>query len=76
MPADTGVLEAMLKRIQTLQGLKDSRGPQGILSRGANVYNGGSLAAQRGGGLQYGRYNPLQDANPVSLEAIRRKLYG
>jgi hypothetical protein len=67
MPADTGVLEAILKRIQTLQGLKDSRGPQGIMSRGANIYNGASLAAQRGGGLQYGRY-PYSDA-------AKRKLF-
>jgi hypothetical protein len=75
MAADTGVLESMLKRIQVLQGMKDARGPQGILSRGANIYNAGSLAAQRGGGLQYGRYNPLQNGS-VSLDAIRRKLYG
>lgn len=67
--ADMGVLESILKRIQTLQGLKDARGPQGIYSRGANVYNSGSLAAQRGGGLQYGRY-------PAYQQSAYRKLFG
>lgn len=38
-----------------LRGQKDSRSTQGIMSRGANVYNGGSNAAQRGGGSQFGR---------------------
>ena len=67
--ADTGVLEALLKQVQLLQGMKDSRGPQGIYSRGANVYNAGSLAAQRGGGIQYGRY-------PAYQESAYRRLFG
>jgi hypothetical protein len=49
-------LEALLKQVQALQGIQDQRGPVGILSRGANVYGaGGSMAAQKGGGPQYGR---------------------
>lgn len=67
--ADTGILEALLKRVQEMQGLKDSRGPVGIYSRGANVYNSGSLAAQRGGGIQYGRY-------PAYQESAYRRLFG
>lgn len=70
MPADMGVLESILKRIQTLQGLQDSRGPVGIMSRGKNVYNGASQAAQSGGGMQYGRYPYAQQ------QAIRRRLFG
>lgn len=31
-----------------LQGLKDPRGMQGMLSRGKNIYPGGSKAAQKG----------------------------
>jgi len=62
MGADTGVLEAILKRIQANSGLQDSRGPVGMFSRGKNVYDSTSLAAQKGGGMQYGRYNPLQEA--------------
>jgi hypothetical protein len=62
MAANPDMLQQIMKQMQLLQGLKDSRGPQGILSRGANIYNAGSLAAQQGGGLQYGRYNPLQEA--------------
>lgn len=38
-----------------LLGQQDSRGPVGILSRGANVYNGASMAAHSGGGSQFGR---------------------
>lgn len=67
MAADMGSLEAILKRIQMLQGMKDSRGPQGIYSRGANVYNAGSLAAQRGGGLQY--------SQAAKRRAAQRKLF-
>lgn len=70
MGADTGVLEAILKRMQTLQGLQDPRGPTGILSRGKNVYNATSQAAQSGGGMQYGRY-PYANA-----QAVQRRLFG
>jgi hypothetical protein len=73
MAADTGVLEAILKRIQTLQGMQDSRGPQGIYSRGKNVYNAASLAAQRGAPLQYGRI-PYQ--GPIQGAASRRLFNG
>lgn len=67
--ANTSVLDAILKQVQTLNGLKDPRSTEGIFSRGANVYNGGSLAAQRGGGLQYGRY-------PAYQQSAYRRLFG
>jgi hypothetical protein len=61
-------LSSLLKQIQTLQGIKDQRGPVGILSRGKNVYGaGGSLAAQKGGGPQYGRR--------PSNTAVQRRLF-
>lgn len=41
--------------LRELAGMKDARGPQGIMARGANVYGGGSMAAQKGGGQQFGR---------------------
>lgn len=41
--------------LQKLRGLHDARSSRGILARGKNVYNGGSSAAHRGGGNQYGR---------------------
>lgn len=44
------MLEMMMKKIKELQGHKDSRGLQGILSRGSNVYNSTSKAAQSGSG--------------------------
>lgn len=47
------VSPAAVQRRMTGQG--DSRGPSGILSRGTNVYNGGSPAAHSGGGPQFGR---------------------
>lgn len=46
-------MEEVAKR---MQGLKDARGPEGILSRGNTVYNGTSNAAQSGpGGADMGR---------------------
>lgn len=58
--------DAALQR--RLLGVNDPRGPQGIMSRGANVYNGGSPSAHSGGGPQFGRprTNPLDPnlANP------------
>jgi len=74
MGADTGVLESILKRIQTLQGMKDSRGPQGIYSRGRNVYNATSLAAQKGGGPQYGR--PPAGIPTQYQQPAYRRLFG
>lgn len=38
-----------------LMGQKDSRSTQGIISRGANVYKGGTSAARTGGGPNIGR---------------------
>jgi hypothetical protein len=61
-------MESILKRVQSLNGIKDPRGPVGILSRGANVYNQGTLAAHSGPGYpgQYGR--PPQNA-------VQRRLF-
>src|SRR5215831_6364738 len=36
--------------IERLLGIADARGPQGIMSRGSNVYNGGMPSAQFGPG--------------------------
>jgi len=47
------VSENAIQRRMTGQG--DSRSMPGMLSRGANVYNGGSPAAHSGGGPQFGR---------------------
>ncbi len=44
--------ETLLKE---LMGLQDSRKRRGIYSRGRNIYRGGSTAAHRGGGVQFGR---------------------
>lgn len=38
-----------------MTGQQDSRSTPGMLSRGSNVYNGGSPNAQSGGGPQFGR---------------------
>lgn len=55
------ILELLAKKQQELNGIGDARSMPGIFSRGANVYNGTSLAAHSGGGVQYGR-PPLQNA--------------
>jgi len=53
---------------------QDARGPVGILSRGANIYNSGSNAAHMGGGPQYGR---PRNGSPQQFEnAIARRLGG
>jgi hypothetical protein len=49
------MLEELMKTMKALQGVPDSRGLQGILSRGKNVYNSTSTAAHMGGGMQFGR---------------------
>lgn len=56
-------MEEFMRR---LMGMQDSRGPQGIAARGANVYNMGSPVAQQGGGMQFGRprMGIPQNANP------------
>lgn len=64
--------EAAIRRLRkrqtnNLPGVKDSRGPVGIFSRGKNVYNGSSKAAHSGGGVQFGR---------PSKNAIRRRMQG
>lgn len=46
-------IEALLKKRQL--GVRDSRGIVGILSRGKNVYRGGTPNAHSGGGPQFGR---------------------
>ena len=56
MGGDRGVDAGMnADLVRRLSGVKDSRGKIGIFSRGANIYNGGSKAAHKGGGVQYGR---------------------
>lgn len=61
----------MLKR---LQGIQDSRGMQGILSRGQNIYNSGSFAAQKGGGPQFGR--PVGGPQLVGPNSILQRMMG
>lgn len=46
--------------------MEDSRGPRGIFSRGANVYNGTSLSAHSGGGPQFGRPKKAKSTQPQS----------
>lgn len=53
-----------------LQGMPDPRGMTGILSRGSNVYNGASNAAQQGGGDQFGR--PAEGGLPPRNAILRR----
>lgn len=60
------------KAIDNLRGIKDSRGPIGILSRGKNIYNGGSTAAHSGGGPQFGR--PANGSMQQHDNAIARRL--
>lgn len=45
--------ESAIKRRMT--GQPDSRGPQGMMARGSNVYRGGAPNAHSGGGPQFGR---------------------
>lgn len=47
------ISNSALERRMTGQG--DPRGAPGIMSRGANVYGGGSMSAHSGGGPQFGR---------------------
>lgn len=60
------VPEDMMKK---LMGIKDSRGPVGMLARGKNMYPGGG-PAQSGGGVQFGR--PKGSTNLVA--AAKRRL--
>lgn len=53
-----------------LLGQVDSRGMQGIFSRGKNIYHGGTNAAHSGGGPQYGR--PRK--RPNLQNAIQRRM--
>jgi hypothetical protein len=61
-------LEMLAKKEKLLRGVPDSRSTQGIMSRGNNVYNGASLAAHKGGGVQFGR------PKGPTKEAIQRRL--
>lgn len=54
--------EALKRR---LTGQKDSRSTQGIMSRGANVYNGGTPNATSGGGPGFGRPPGIPQTPPV-----------
>lgn len=59
-------MDTSLEKLQkVLQGHKDSRSLRGRITRGNNVYRGASLAAHRGGGIQFGR---------PSKAAIKRRL--
>lgn len=58
----------MEELMRLLSGMKDSRGPQGIAARGANIYNGTSNAAHRGGGPQFGR------PRNIPPEVLQRRL--
>lgn len=62
MAASLDSVQALMKE---LSGHQDSRSLKGILSRGANVYKGGSSRAHSGGGKQFGR---------PSKKAIKRRL--
>lgn len=55
------------KNLHAVMGIVDGRSKTGIFSRGANVYNGVSKAAHKGGGPQFGR---------PKKKAIVRRLYG
>jgi len=57
-----------------LQGMADSRGLQGMFSRGANVYNGGSSAATVGGGPQFGPPQGNQNAAAPSPPGLGGQL--
>jgi hypothetical protein len=51
-------MDAIQRRIEQMGGapdMPDPRGLEGILGRGANVYNGAGPAAHMGGGQQFGR---------------------
>lgn len=58
--------------MKELHGLPDSRGPVGQFARGKPVYLGGSNAAHRGGGPQYGR--PRKGSAKELEYAIARRL--
>lgn len=70
---------------QLIMGQKDSRGMIGKLARGANIYNGTSNAAHKGGGQQFGRPPKKQKNTPglttptpspqtVPMAAIKRRM--
>lgn len=63
--------QAAIKR--RLSGVQDARSMVGILGRGKNIYPGGSSAAHRGGGPQFGRPKGAGDKVP-KRSAIRRRL--
>jgi hypothetical protein len=63
--------EAIARRLG--MQMPDSRGPQGIMARGANVYNGGAPQAHMGGGPQFGRppgpaQPPLTSSGPPQAQ--------
>lgn len=63
-------MDAIARR---LSGVVDHSGPVGMMSRGKNVYAGGSSAATRGGGHQFGRPKGSKDKVPMK-SAINRRL--
>lgn len=58
--------------VDKLKGRQDPRGPVGLFSRGAPIYNGMSNAAHRGGGPQFGR--PKKGSSKAIENAISRRL--
>lgn len=62
-------MEAVRRR---MAGLVDPRGKVGTLSRGRNIYKGGSYAAQRGGSTKIGRPVGSGDVSPRTSSINRR----
>lgn len=51
---------------------QDSRGTTGEMARGKTIYSGGSTAAHRGGGPQFGR--PVGAKDKMKSSAVRRRI--
>jgi len=63
--------EAVMKM---LQGLKDSRGPVGMLARGKNMYPAGNNAQSGPGGPDMGR--PPTAVSPQAVQAVMQQTGG
>lgn len=64
-------IEEVAKR---MQGLKDSRGPVGMLARGKNMYPGGNNAHSGPGGPDMGR--PPTAVSPEAMQAVMQQTGG
>lgn len=68
-------LDAQAQVIQRLQGLKNAKGPVGIMARGNTIYNGTSNAAQSGpGGPDMGRPSINTTGMQNSLQDMQSKM--